>query len=262
MIPLEYQEEIRQIFAESLVNPVTIDFFTRRPSPVVVPGREECRYCPEVGEMLSELAALGAKLIRLRTHELGVERDLEARWAIERAPTTVFRGVLNRPVRYLGFPAAYQLSAVLNLVVDCSRGTTALPPAAKRRLKRVKRDLPIQVYIVAEDPRGVAVVDAAVALALENGRIPLTVIELSEFPQIAQQEQIEAVPLTVIDGRVRVPGVPSVEDLLAEVVRAAETTVTTRSTRLAGGGTLLDLPAGGSTGEMETRPSGLIIPRR
>lgn len=263
MIPLDYQDEIRQIFGEALVNPVKLDLFTQRPSPVVIPGRDECRFCVEVGELLGELAAIGGKLLRLNTHELGARRDLEGRWAVERAPTTVYRGVLNRPVRYLGFPAAYQLSAILNLIINCSRGATALPAPAKRRLKRVKRDLPVQVYVVPDDPNGVAAVDLAAALALENGRIHLSIVEIAEFPQIAQQEQIKELPLTVIDGRVRLPSVLGIDELVAEVVRVAETTVATRPGRLAGGGFLLDLPAsGGGTTDVETRPSGLIIPRR
>lgn len=261
MIPLQQQEEMRQIFAEALVNPVKIDFFTQRPSPVFVPGREECRFCREVGEMLAELAALDPKL-RLTVHAWGAEPEMERRWRVERIPATVLRGVLNRPVVYFGFPAAYQLSALLNIIVDQSRGATELSAAAKRKLKRVKRDLSITVYVVPNEPACVAAVDAAAMLALEHNRIHLSIVEAAEFPALAQQEQIEEIPLTVIDGRIRLPGPVGVEDLLAEVVRAAETTAATRPTRLVGGGALLDAPQGGAAGDVETRPSGLIIPRR
>ena len=47
MILLGEQEYIRQIFTGQLTGRVKNSSFTQRPARVFIPGREECRFCPD-----------------------------------------------------------------------------------------------------------------------------------------------------------------------------------------------------------------------
>jgi alkyl hydroperoxide reductase subunit AhpF len=261
MIPLQDQEEIRELFETQLDGPVKIEFFTQRPAPVLIPGREECQFCEAIGDLLEDLARLSPK-ITLRVHELARAGEEAKRYGIERVPATVVRGVLNRPIVFYGFPAAELFGAFLEVLVAISSGRSTFPPALKKKLKRIKRDLPLQAFVAPGDPLSGDLVRVLAALAIEHGRLKLTVIEVGEFPALVEAAGVEQVPQTSIDGRTLIAGLPPPDALLDELVKAAEAPVLAGPARLPGGGVALDLPKAGERPRGEVRPSGLIIPGR
>lgn len=260
MIPLREQEYIREIFRESLTGPVKLEFFTQRRSAVLIPGREECEYCDDIREMLEDLARLSDK-VTLRVHEFEKAAAEAARYGAVRVPATVVRGVLNRPVLFYGLPGGTLFAALIDVCVGVSRGDTEMQPAFKKKLKRVKRDVTVQLFTTPEDPDGPDIARALAALAIENGHVRLSIVETAEFPALAQQLGIERVPVTVIDGRTSLQGAVPPPTLLEQIVKAAETAIATPS-RLPGGAVALDVPRADDVQRGETRPSGLIIPRR
>ncbi|MCH7577227.1 MAG: glutaredoxin, partial [Chloroflexi bacterium] len=62
MIPLKDQEAIRVKFAQEMLGPVKIDYFTQKELEIVLPGREPCAYCKPTREMLREVAALSDRI--------------------------------------------------------------------------------------------------------------------------------------------------------------------------------------------------------
>jgi alkyl hydroperoxide reductase subunit AhpF len=260
MIPLREQQFLRDLFRESLTGGVKIEFFTQRPAPVYIPGREECRSCPQVQQILEDVARLSPR-ISLRVHEIGASQDLARRYHVERVPAIVVRGVLNRPVLYYGVPWLLQFAPLIDMVISASRGESQLKPATKRKLKRLKRDLPVRVFVTPETPDGPAVVTTLAQMAAENGHIHLTVVDVDEFPALAQQAGVRETPTVVIDERVRLSGPLDEDALLTELLAAAESETFTRESAVLGKGTPVERAAGDiQRGEM--RPSGLFIPRR
>jgi alkyl hydroperoxide reductase subunit AhpF len=261
MIPLREQEFIRQTFEDSLTGPVKLELFTQRRAPVFIPGREECQYCEDVQQILEELSHLSDK-VSLRVHELAKAPQEAKRYGIERVPATVVRGVLNRPLVFYGMPGGTLFAVLIEACIAVSVGVSGTAPALKRRLKRIKRDLSVRIFTTMEDADGADMVRQVAGIALESGRVHLSVIEAGEFPSLVEQAGVQSVPLTVIDGRIRLDGYLSTEETLDQIVRAAETTAVTGPARLPGGGIALDAPQAGEIQRGETRPSGLIIPGR
>lgn len=264
MIPLREQELIRQRFSQELKGPVKLDLFTQRPTPVFIPGREECRFCPETGQMLEELAHL-SDLVELRVHELGSDRAAEERYGIERPPSTVVRGVVNRPVVFAGIPGGELFPVLLEAIVDASGPPPELAATIKRRLKRLKRAVRIRVYVALDAPYVAEQARLVQLLGVASQHIRVEIVELSEYPQLAQQLGITAVPTTVIDGKVTLTGLTDPEAFVDQVVKAAEhQTVAARSALLTGAAqSSTPLPTTPAPQERGiTRPSGLIIPGR
>jgi glutaredoxin-like protein len=266
VIPLRDQEAIRERFAQELEGPVKIDLFTQRPTPVMVPGREECAFCPQVQQLLEEVSHLSDK-IALRVIELGSDRTLEERYGVERAPAFVIRGVVNRPLLFTGFPAVNLFPLLIEAIIMASMSSLAPPPALKRRLKRLRRAVRVQVFVVPDAPYCAEQAATAMALGLASQFIRAEVIELSEYPALAERLAIRAVPTTVIDDKVILPGMVQGEDLVDEIVRATEQkTVTARSGLITGAAaqttTILSTPSTRQEAPGTTRPSGLFIPGR
>ena len=45
MIAPQDQALLRTRFGKDLRNRIRIDLFTQKPSPIIIPGRDECRFC-------------------------------------------------------------------------------------------------------------------------------------------------------------------------------------------------------------------------
>jgi glutaredoxin-like protein len=266
VIPLREQQALRQQFAEQLEGPVKIDLFTQRPTSVFVPGREECPFCPHAEQLLEEIAHLSDK-ITLRVYERGSDRALEERYGIDKVPAFVVRGVINRPLVFFGLPAAELFPLLIESILMASLPAPTLPPTVRRRLKRLKRTVRVQVFALPNAPHCGEQASLALALALGDQHIRAEIVEISEFPALANRYEIRAVPMTIIDDKVALPGVTPVDDLVTEIVRATEQrTITARSALITGTAaetsTPLPPPPTQQPEGGRVLPSGLIIPGR
>lgn len=261
MIPAREQIFLRDFFAEQLTGPVKLTLFTQRPVPVFIPGREECTHCPDVQAILTDIAGLSPK-ISLQIHERAEARPAAERLGIQRIPATVIRGVLNRPIVFYGLPAGEQFTVLINLFIAVSSGDTGAAPAIKKKLKRLKQDVTVEVFVTPDSAESGEAVRAATVLASESAHVRLSVTELSGYPALAQELDIQAVPLTIIDGRGRLSGVPAEADLATEVIRVAELPKPRTRAGAVRVASLLELPGSAQPRAGEARPSGLIIPGR
>jgi glutaredoxin-like protein len=221
VIPLREQEYIKEKFARELVGSVRIDYFTQRASPLFVPGREECAYCEDVRQMLEELAALSDK-IKLTVHEFREAREAASRLGVDKIPGIVIRGPANRPIKFYGIPSGHEFPGLIEDIVDASRGKVDLAPETVRRLKKLKQDIAIQVLVTPTCPHCPVVARAAHKMALESPHIRADIVEISEFPRLAQRHQVRGVPTTVFNGQTLMVGAMDERMLLEQVMKVAE----------------------------------------
>ena len=262
MIPLQEQDRLREYFAQQLTGGVKIEHFTQRPLSILVAGRDECQFCDETRALLEELRSLSPK-ISLRVQELSEAGKAAASAGIERAPATVLRGQLNRPVRFEGFMGAGLFPPFVDALVHAARGATDVDPRLKRRIGRIRDQVTLRVYIAISSPLSAVVMQTAYALALENQRLKVSVIEVEEFPRVAQALRISTVPFTVINERLRFAGALPPDALLDMIERGAE------GRGLTAAENLLQRPLGPTTPLAQPQPEqpqrtagGLILPGR
>jgi glutaredoxin-like protein len=254
VIPLRDQEYLRERFARELTGTVRIDFFTHRRLPIHVPGREECAYCEETQQLLKELTALSDK-IRLAVHEFSESAQEAARLGVDKVPGIVIRGALNRPIRFFGIPGGQEFPAFIEDIIDASRGKVELATETVRQLRRLKSDIPLEVFVTPTCPACPAMARLVSKMALESPRLSVSVVEILEFPRLAERYKVSSVPVTVIGGRVVLVGAMNEQTLMGQVLQFAQ-------------GKAIQPAAGvmGPTSPVEQRPqerreSGLILPR-
>jgi alkyl hydroperoxide reductase subunit AhpF len=259
VIPLQEQERLRQYFTDSLTGGVKIEHFTQRPLAIVVAGRDECRFCSEMRQTLEELRSLSAK-ISLRVHELSESAKIATKLEVDRVPSTIFRGQLNRSLRFDGFPGAALFPPFVDALVSASHGTTDLDRRLKKSVQRIRERLQIQLFVSPVSPFCAPMLSLVFALGLENQHLQVRVIEVDEFPRMAQALRLQAVPTTLIGQHARFIGVVDPETFIDQLLRAAEG-------RAPISGEILGAASGPSTPigaapEPRSSPSGLILPRR
>ncbi len=144
MIPIGDGKKIREHFGKKLKGPVTIDFFTQGDSPLPVPI-QECMFCKETGELLREVAALSER-ITLNVHDLVSDAATAKVHGITRVPAFVLGGAAKGRVRFFGIPSGYEFAALIEAIVDVSRGSTDLAPKAVEQLSKLRKDVHVQVF--------------------------------------------------------------------------------------------------------------------
>jgi glutaredoxin-like protein len=205
VIPLRDQEYIRERFERGLEGRVKIDYFTQRASALFVPGREECVYCEEAQQMLEEVASLSEKL-SLTVHDVGEAQELAKKLGIDKVPGIVIRGPANRPLRFFGMPGGNEFPNFIETMIDASKQQAQIGAEPAKQLKKLRDTVSVVVYVTPTCPHCPAVVRAAYRLALASAHVQASAVEIGEFPRIAQQLGVRAVPLTVIDGRAAIAG--------------------------------------------------------
>jgi len=256
VIPLREQEYIRERFERELEGRVKIDYFTQRASALYVPGREDCAYCEDTRVMLEELASLTDK-ITLTVHDFTASPEEARKLAVDKVPGIVVRGPGNRALRFFGIPGGNEFPNFVDTLIAASKQRSDVGPEAAKQLKKLKERVSIAVYVTPTCPHCPGVVRAAYRLALASPHIDAAAVEIGEFPRLAQQLGVRAVPLTVFDNRVAIAGAMDEQGLIEGALQAAEKGAIgapTASTR-------------GATSEAGTAPAGgtpggrLILPR-
>lgn len=221
MIPLADQDQLRQFFATGLTGPVKIEHFSQRPLSIFVAGREECPFCPHMRQMLEELNALSPR-ISLRVQEVSEARAAAEKLGVDRVPATVVRGQLNRPLTFFGFASGALFPALIDVIIDASRGRPDLDGRVRRRLQRIHDDLRLRLFVAPDCPYSPPMLRMLHQFALENHHLKLSVIEAQEFPALVGRQGVPATPFTIIGDRVRLTGLLTPEDLLDRIIKVSE----------------------------------------
>jgi glutaredoxin-like protein len=146
LISPQDQQSLQTLFTKELQNDVTITYFTQRESDLSIPGKEDCAYCKETGELLEEVTVLSEKL-HLDVKDIADDKQEAQDLGITRVPAFVLSGQAKGKVRYFGIPAGYEFSTLIESLVDVSRGTTDLSEKTRTALAGVDQDLHIQVFV-------------------------------------------------------------------------------------------------------------------
>jgi glutaredoxin-like protein len=173
--------------------------------------------------MLQELAALTDK-ISLGQHIFEEDKEAVAQYQVERIPAIVLHVCDRRWLKYYGSPGGHEFVPLVETIVDISRGTNYLSHKVSKRLRKLKKDVRVQVFVTPACPHCAQMARLAYQLALESPHISTDVIEANEFPELGQRYRVRAVPTTVIDDKVSFAGtVPDylLVDTIEQVIQSS-----------------------------------------
>lgn len=186
---------------------------------VVFTQEFECEFCAEVRELAEELASLSDK-IRAEIYDFQSDRSLAERWRVDKIPALLIFGDREYGIRFFGMPSGYEFMTLVDDIIDVSRRSSRLNPSVKERVRAIDEPVHIQVFVTPTCPYCPLAVRVAHQMALENPVITADMIEVLEFPHLANRYQVMAVPKIVINDAVAFEGaVP--EQLFLEYVLAA-----------------------------------------
>ena len=210
LISEEDKKIIKEKFEKELEGNVKIIYFTEH---------FKCQFCKETREILETFTNITDK-ITLATYEFVKERDLVAKYKIDKIPATLIFGKKDYKIRFFGIPSGYEFSTLLEDIIDVSKGKSRLKEEIKEEIKNIDQNVHMQVFVTPTCPYCPIMVHLAHQMAIENEKITADMVEVIEFPYLAQKYKVMGVPKIVINETRNVVGaVP--EGILLEEIKAA-----------------------------------------
>ncbi len=224
LISDQHKTQLKRTFRKDLSSDVKLLLFTQRPSPVTIPGRE-CQYCAQTQQILEELTSLSPRL-HLETIDFYQQRQLASDHGISRIPAIVLDANGASRAKFYGIPSGYELAAIIEDIKTISRGVSPLSMATRKKLRQVNKPVHIQLFVSPTCTISPGQTRLAHAMALECPNITADVIEIQEFPALAQTYAVRSVPLIIINEHYRLAEGVTEAELLEKVLEVGVTTKT------------------------------------
>jgi len=145
----DQRREIDELLSGNMNQPVKVVYFTQDQPSLELPVQVEvtpCEYCTETEEMLKELAGLSSKL-ELEVYDYIKDKDKVEQYGIEGVPALALVGEKDYGIRYYGIPSGYEFSALLDGLINVSKGETKLTDDTRRALAEIKGPVHLRVFV-------------------------------------------------------------------------------------------------------------------
>ena len=196
----------------ALPDPVRLVFFTQTFG---------CDTCLQAELAIDEIARLSEQ-VTVEKYNLVLDREQAAEYGIDRAPAVAIVGAADRGLRYYGTPAGHELQSLVDAILLAGGGAGdggGLAAASLDAAAAVDRPVDIKVFVTASCVYCPRATGLAYRLAAASPHISATVIEATEFPDLAQHYRVSGVPKTVVDDRVELLGVQPEADFVRSVLQ-------------------------------------------
>jgi alkyl hydroperoxide reductase subunit AhpF len=218
VLRLEELQAVRNYLDAEVNRNVTIKMYTASSGGIIIPGRE-CTGCRPVQDLLAEVSGLSPK-VTLETIDYHANLADAQKDGVARIPAfTVGRNNASR-MRYFGTPSDRLLGVLVSALIGASTNKSPLKLDTRRRLRRLKEDAHIQVFVARDGQYCSETASLAYAMARESPKVTTDVIEVGSFPDLPSLYSIRGVPKTMINGRVQFTGAMTEEVFLKQVLRA------------------------------------------
>ena len=130
------EEAVRKEF-ERLTGPVKLVVFSQE----LVAGE----LCRQNEQLMKEVAALSEHL-SVEVLNPAIDRERAEAYGVSDVPVTVVEGARDYGIRFLGIPAGYEFSNLIDSIIAVSRGEASLSDATKASLATLPGDVEIKVF--------------------------------------------------------------------------------------------------------------------
>ena len=175
----------------NLAGPVTLVMFTQE---------FECEYCRQTRELAGEIAGLSSGKVRVEVYDLLRDKAKADNLGIDKIPAIAVVGAADKDygIRFYGIPAGYEFASLMEAVEMVAKGQSGLSPATKEKLRSLTAPLELQVFVTPTCPYCPRAVLTAFRFAMESENVRASMVEATEFPQLANRHHVSGVPHTVI----------------------------------------------------------------
>ncbi len=189
VIPEEHKGHLKEFFEKNMRYDVNLLLFTQE---------TECSLCRNARELLEELSLLSPK-IRLEVYDFLKDDTKAKEYEVDKVPGIVLSGTKAYGIRFYGLPSGYEFNPFTGAIVNVSKASSNLSERSRTRLRSIPKPVHLKIFVTPTCPYCAMVAELAYQFAIENTMIRLEIVEITEFPQLAQKYNVMSVPKVSID---------------------------------------------------------------
>jgi len=210
-LTLKDLKSLEQTLAK-LRDDVTIVYFTEEVN---------CRHCRQERELLAELANLSHKL-HLEVYNFTADRDVADQYGIDKVPAFVLVGQKDCGVRYYGMPSDFEFRMLLEDMVRISSGKSGLSSETTGRMEKLSAPLHLEVLTTPACPFSEGAVRLVHQMAMQSDVITADLVDVEDFPEVAQRYKVLAAPTVVVNGSYHFYGTLEESEFVEQVLKGAQ----------------------------------------
>jgi len=182
-------------------------------------SENNCETCEIAGDLLGEVSSLTDK-ISLDTYDMDADEEMVEKYGIDKVPALVIEGDKDFGIRFYGVPSGYEFNSLLNAMENVSRGNIDLAGVIREDLDKLEKEIHVQVFVTPNCPHCPGAVKTAQNFAIYSDKIKADMVEVSEFPELAQKYQVMSVPKVVINEKIDFVGALGDREYLEKILEA------------------------------------------
>jgi glutaredoxin-like protein len=213
LIPEEHKMHIKEQLQANMKDPVRLVVFSQE---------IECEFCKESRQLATEVAALMPDKITVEVYDFVKDAEKAKEYGVDKVPAIAIVGAKDYGIRYYGIPYGYEFNPFIDNIINVSKGTTNLTEETKTKLKTLDKPVHIQVFVTLTCPYCSIAASLSHKFAIENSMIKSDVVEVSEFPHLAQKYSVMGVPKIVINERTELVGAVPEAQFVAHILQASK----------------------------------------
>jgi len=195
----------------------------QEPVRIIVFSQEiECEFCKEARQLAEEVASLMPDKVSVEVYDFVKDEAKAKEYGVDKVPAIAVSGRKDYGVRFYGIPYGYEFNTFIDTIINVSKGTTNLSEDTKAKLKALDKPAHIQVFVTLTCPYCPIAAGLAHKFAIESDMIKSDVVEVGEFPPLAQKYSVMGVPKIVINERTELVGAVPEAQFVAHVLQAAK----------------------------------------
>jgi glutaredoxin-like protein len=178
-----------------------------------------CEICEDTRQLVEELAFLSDGKITAKTYDVVSDAAVAQRYGVDAAPAVVVLDAAGKDhgIRFFGIPTGYEFGTLVADITMVSNRDPGLRRETLDALAALSGPVHVQVFVTPTCPYCPQAVLLAHRLAFASDRVTASMVDASEFPDLADRYDVHAVPLTVINDTIRLEGAVPESALQAEL---------------------------------------------
>ncbi|HKZ93077.1 MAG TPA: thioredoxin family protein [Candidatus Bathyarchaeia archaeon] len=213
LIPEEHKAHLKEELQRNMTESVRIVVFTQE---------MECEFCRESRQLAQEVASLMPDKILVEIYDFVKDEAKAREYGVDKVPAVIVLGKKDYGIRYYGIPYGYEFNTLIETIINVSKGATNLSEDTKAKLKGLDKPVHIQVFVTLTCPYCPVAAGLSHKFAIESDMVKSDVVEVGEFPHLAQKYSVMGVPKIVINERTELVGAVPEAQFVAHVLQASK----------------------------------------
>ncbi|MFX1299855.1 MAG: thioredoxin family protein [Promethearchaeota archaeon] len=206
-------ETVVKRFEEELKDPVRLVYFTQE---------MECPFCVQTHQLLETVAKLSDR-ISFEVYDFVKDKKKAEDLGIDKIPALAILGEKDYGLRIYGIPSGYEFETLIEGIILVSIGDSQLPSEAVKVLaKAATSPVHVQIFVIPTCPVCPVLGAMAFQFALANRNISVDIVEIAEFPHLANKYNVIGTPKAALNETTQFEGLVPPMQFINFIQQAAQ----------------------------------------